>query len=136
MEHELSRSNISKIRKDHNPIEDVEVPLDPTALASADSMANSASTLTSKTTCRVEDFASTIMKHDSSLTGPEGIQYGNYAWEPVTKGRIDFLEMFSGSAKLSQVAAMQGLRVGAPIDLRTGYDLLSAEGRRKAMEVI
>jgi len=31
---------------------------------------------------------------------------------------------------------MQGLRVGAPIDLRTGYDLLTAEGRRKAMEVI
>ena len=44
--------------------------------------------------------------------------------------------MFSGSAKLSQSAAMQGLRVGAPIDLRTGYDLLTAEGRRKAMEVI
>ena len=34
---------------------------------------------------------------------------------------------------------MQGLRVGAPIDsidLRTGYDLLTAEGRRKAMEGI
>ena len=46
------------------------------------------------------------MKHDSSLTGPEGIQYGNYASEPVTKGRIDFLEMFGGSAKLSQVAAI------------------------------
>ena len=44
--------------------------------------------------------------------------------------------MFSGSAKLSQVAAMQGLRVGAPIELRTVYDLLTAEGRRKAMEAI
>ena len=51
-------------------------------------------------------------------------------------GRIDFLEMFSGSAKPGQSAAMQGLRVGSPIDLRTGYDLLTAEGRRKAMEVI
>ena len=51
-------------------------------------------------------------------------------------GKIDFLEMFSGSAKLSQSAAMQGLRVGSPMDLRTGYDLLTAEGRRKAMEVI
>ena len=127
---------VSKIRKDHNPIEDVEVPLDPTALASADSTAKTASTSASKTTCRTEDFANTIMKYDSSLIGPEGIQYGNYAWEPITKGRIGFLEMFSGSAKLSQVVAMQGLRVGAPKDLRTGYDLLSAEGRRKAMEVI
>ena len=76
------------------------------------------------------------MQHDASLVGPEGIQYGKYAWEPITKGKIDFLELFSGSAKLSQIAAMQGLRVGAPIDLRTGYDLLTAEGRRKAMEVI
>ena len=42
-----------------------------------------------------------------------------------------FLEMFSGSAKLSQSASMQGLRVGTPIDLRTGCGLL-----RKAMEVI
>jgi hypothetical protein len=58
--------------------------------------------------------------------GPEGIQYGNYVWEPTTVGKIDFLEMFSGSAKLSQSAAMQGLRVGAPIDLRTGYDLRTA----------
>ena len=76
------------------------------------------------------------MQHDASLVGPEGIQYGKYAWEPITKGKIDLLELFSGSAKLSQIAAMQGLRVGAPIDLRTGYDLLTAEGRRKAMEVI
>ena len=78
----------------------------------------------SKNTCRVEDFANNIIKHDASLLGPEGVQYGNYMWEPVTNGKIDFLEMFSGSAKLSQVASMQGLRVGAPIDLRTGYDLL------------
>ena len=51
-------------------------------------------------------------------------------------GKIDFPEMFSGSARLSQAASMQGLRVGAPIDLRTDCDLLTAEGRRKAMEVI
>ena len=37
------------------------------------------------------------MQHDASLVGPEGIQYGKYAWEPITKGKIDFLEMFSGS---------------------------------------
>ena len=85
----------------------------------------------SKITCRTEDFANTIMQHDASLVGPEGIQYGQYAWEPLTKGKIDFLEMFSGSAKLSQSASMQGLRVGTPIDLRTRYNLLTAEGRRK-----
>eukprot|EP00435_Cladocopium_sp_Y103_P069010 s1543_g32.t1 len=139
----IVKANISKIRKDHNhnPIEDVEVPLDPTALASADHTATSAagaaadSCVTAMKT-KAEDFANTILKHDASLEGPEGIKYGNYMWEPVTHGKIHFLEMFSGSAKLSQTAASQGLRVGAPIDLRTGYDLLSADGRRRAMEVI
>ena len=132
----IVKVNISKIRKDHNPIEDVDVPLDPAALASAAKAAKDACTATSKSTCRTDGFANTIMQHDPSQTGPEGIQYGHYVWEPTTVGKIDFLEMFSGSAKLSQSAAMQGLRVGAPIDLRTGYDLLTAEGRREAMEVI
>ena len=132
----MTKVNISKIRKDHNPVEDVDVPLDPAALASAANAAKDACTVTSKSTCRTDDFANTIMQHDASLSGPEGIQYGQYVWEPTTVGKTDFLEMFSGSAKLSQAASMQGLRVGAPIDLRTGYDLLTAEGRRKAMEVI
>ena len=134
---------ISKIRKDHNPVEDVDVPLDPAALTNAGNTAKCAAnaakdgcTATSQATSRTDDFAITIMQHDASLVGPEGIQYGQYVWEPTTVGKIDFLEMFSGSAKLSQSASMQGLRVGAAIDLRTGYDLLTAEGRRKAMEVI
>ena len=40
------------------------------------------------------------------------ITYGCYTWEPAMTGKLDFLELFSGSAKLSQAAAMQGLRVG------------------------
>eukprot|EP00435_Cladocopium_sp_Y103_P036238 s108_g9.t1 len=137
----IVKVNISKIREDHNPIEDVEVPLDPTALASADLTATSAAAA-AKDACvatmktRAEDFANTILKHDASLEGPEGIKYGNYMWEPVTHGKIDSLEVFSGSAKLRQAAASQGLRVGEPIDLRTGYDLLTADGRRRATEVI
>ena len=132
----IVKVNISKIRKDHNPVEDVDVPLDPAALASAANTAKDACTATSKSTCRTDDCANTIMQHDASLTGREGIQYGQYVWEPTTVGKIDFLKMFSGSAKLGQFASMQGLRVGAPIGLRTGYDLLTAEGWRKAMEVI
>ena len=68
----IVKVNISKIRKDHNPIEDVEVPLDPAALASADITANraaiaakDASTTISKNTCRAEDFANNIIKHDA-----------------------------------------------------------------------
>ena len=90
----IVKVNISKIRKDHNPIEDVDIPLDPAALASAEFSAKDACTATSKSTCRTDDFANKIMQHDASQTGPEGIQYGNYAWEPATVGKIDFLEMF------------------------------------------
>ena len=112
----IVKVNISKIRKDHSPVEDVDVPLDPAALASAEDTATSAAiaakdacTTTSKTTCRTEDFANTVMQHDASLVGPEGIQYGQYVWEPLTKGKVDCLEMFSGSGRLSEPASMQGL---------------------------
>ena len=37
---------------------------------------------------------------------------------------------------MSQVAAMNGLKVGTPIDLRTGFDILKVEGRKRAMEII
>ena len=101
----IVKVNISKIGKDQNPIEDVDVPLDPAALASADISvpsaaiaAKDASTTISKTTGRVEDSANNI-KLDASLVGPEGVQYGSYMWEPGTDGKIDSLEMFSGSAK-------------------------------------
>ena len=139
----IVKVDISKIRKDHNPVEDADVPLDPAALASVENTAKctanaakDAHTTTSKATCRTDGFANAIMQHDASLMGPEGIQYGQHVWEPTTVGKIDFLEMFSGSAKLSESASTQGLRVGKPIDLRTGYDLLTAESRRKAMDVI
>ena len=62
----IVKVNISKIQKDHNPVEDIDVPLDPAALASADSTANSAAIAAkdaratiSKTTCRTDDFANT-----------------------------------------------------------------------------
>ena len=62
----IVKVNISKIRKDHNPVEDVDVPLDPAALASADLSAKDACTATSKSTCRTDDFANKIMQHDTS----------------------------------------------------------------------
>ena len=69
----IVKVNISKIRKDHNPIEDVDVPLDPAALASAEFSAKDACTVTSKSTSRTDDFANKIMQHDASQTGPESI---------------------------------------------------------------
>lgn len=115
----ILKVNISKIRKDHNPIEDVDVPLDPAGL-----------------TASGVDPAILIQEADANQTGPETYRYSDFTWQPVHRGKIDFLELFSGSARLSQVAAMNGLRVGQPIDLRTGYDILTSEGRAKCMKII
>ena len=57
-------------------------------------------------------------------------------WMPVTSGPIDFLELFSGSARLSQVAAVSGLRVGTPVDFRTGFDLGRPADRARVMSII
>ena len=56
-------------------------------------------------------------------------------WQSVSKGSIDFLELFSGSARLSQSAPLTGLRVGAPVDLRSGFDLSTRSGQQNAMEI-
>ena len=132
--------NTSKIRKDHQPIEDIDVPLEPVAMYSADTTASvchaDTTAVDGRTTIKETDPANKLLHADSLLSGPEGVVYGSYNWEPVTQGKIDFLELFSGSARLSQVAAMNGLKVGTPIDLRTGFDILKVEGRKRAMEII
>ena len=120
----IIKVNQSKLRKDHNPIEDVGVPLDPAA-PSAEIMASPD-----------RDPAIDIQEKDANQVGPEGINYSHFSWSPVMHGTVDFLELFAGSAKLSQVAAMNGLRVGQPIDIRTGFDILTANGRQKCMDIL
>ena len=132
--------NSTKIRKDHQPLEDLIIPLEPVAMLIADmppSIYQADNTAVDGCTTKKEtDPANKLSHAGSNLSGPEGISYGSYNWEPITKGKIDFLELFSGSARLSQVAAMNGLKVGPPIDLRTGFDILKIEGRKRAMEII
>ena len=118
----------ARFAKDINPIEDVDFPLDPLALLSEGRQCDHSE--------REFDPASSILSKDGAQIGVEGHTYSSYNWQPITKGEIDFLELFSGSARLSQVAAMNGLRVGQPIDLRTGFDILTPEGRRRATEII
>ena len=65
----IVRVNISKIRKDHNPIEDVEVSLDPATLPSADSTVNVGFCETLQTDCETSraDCATRIVKRDSRI---------------------------------------------------------------------
>ena len=47
------------------------------------------------------------------------------------------LEIFAGAAMLSQIACHEyGMRVSSPVDLNTGYDLLTKEGRDAVERVI
>ena len=63
--------------------------------------------------------------------------FGQAPWQSVSKGSLDFLELFSGSARLSQSCALTGLKVvGSRVDLRTGFDLNTRAGKAKAMQII
>ena len=62
--------------------------------------------------------------------------FANAVWHSISKGTLDFLELSSGSARLSQSAALTGLKVGPPMNLRTGFDLITRSGQKKAMLII
>ena len=55
--------------------------------------------------------------------------YAHVLWQCMMKGKLDFLELFAGSARLSQCTALRGLRTGSPVDLRTGFDLNTRIGQ-------
>ena len=54
-------------------------------------------------------------------------------WNCVRKGRI---QIFAGSARFSQRGALSGLQVGTPVDIRTGFDVMTSKGRHMVMEII
>ena len=54
----------------------------------------------------------------------------------MSKGRIHCLELFAGSARLSQCSALAGMKTGQPVDLRTGFALNNPTGQRNAMTLI
>ena len=137
----IAKVNVSKIRKDHNPIEDVEVPLDPAGLMTTTGTVHTVNAKVPSpsqvpSTDRETDPVNALLTKDSDQPHPGGINFGSYHWMPVTKGKIDFLELFAGSARLNHVASMQGMKVGQPIDLRTGFDILTSDGRMRTMKII
>ena len=83
------------------------------------------------------DIQIPLAPDDSNESGQDGSAlFAHALWQSISNGSIDFLELFSGSARLSQAAALTGLRVGPPVDLRTGFDLNTRSGQRKAMQII
>ena len=57
-------------------------------------------------------------------------------WNCVRQGKIHVLEIFAGSARFSQRCALSGLKVGTPVDIRTGFDVMTSKGRHMVMEII
>ena len=57
-------------------------------------------------------------------------------WNCVRKGKIHVLEIFAGSARFSQCCALSGLKVGTPVDIRTGFAVMTSKGRHMVMEII
>ena len=57
-------------------------------------------------------------------------------WNCVREGKIHVLKIFAGSARFSQCCALSGLKVGTPVDIRTGFDVMTSKGRRMVMEII
>ena len=62
--------------------------------------------------------------------------YAHVLWQCQMKGKLDFLELFAGSARLSQCAALRGLSTGSPVDLRTGFDLNTRKAQARAIQAI
>ena len=63
-------------------------------------------------------------------------RYEECHWQVTNTGKIEFLELFAGTARMSQMAAQSGLRVGQPIDLRTGFDLSNPQSQRKVLDIL
>ena len=111
--------NQSLVRKDYDIFEHTPVTLSPEEPAPAENAA-----------------APAPADESASLVEDGSTSYAHVLWQCLMKGKLDLLELFAGSARVSQCSALAGLSVGPPIDIRTGFDLNSRSGQKRAMEII
>ena len=118
----IVRVNVSKLRKNHDVTSDVDIPLAP----AEESLSSEGS-----------DHASCMVTFDASLTSADlSVPQYECHWQVTGTGKIDFLELYGGSSRMSHKAALSGLRVGQPVDLRSGLDLEQPHGRVKLLKII
>jgi len=123
------RVNQSKIKKAHDEWHDVQIPLAP----------DNSSTQDTKVKEEPESPPERNEEETAAEQPPEGNETNEgvshhvlHQWLCQLSGDLDFLELFSGSARASSACAEKGLNTGAPIDLKTGFDLLTKAGQQKA----
>ena len=85
--------------------------------------------LGAKTTVDLVDVESECLTED-------GVPFDQALWNCETRGKIHVLEIFAGSAGLSQCCALHSMRVGTPIDIRNGFDLNTSKGRQIVSKIV
>ena len=116
----ILKVNISKLRRDDTiSPSSPGIELEPPQL----------SRLNSKTTVNLAD----AFPEDCS---EDGVPFTEALWNCVNRGKIHVLEIFAGSARLSQCCALYGMRVGTPIDIRNGFDLSTSKGRQMVSKIV
>ena len=133
----IVRVNVSKLRRNADVFSDIEVPLAPLAAPKPEEAALAEGSPKSELSDSPGDHASALLTHDAKQTVDDmDISYEECRWQVTNTGKIDFLELFAGTARMSQMAAQSGLRCGQPIDLRTGFDLANPQSQKKVLDIL
>ena len=111
----IIKVNISKLRRD-----DTISPSSPGI-----ALEQQLTRLGAKTTVDLVDVQSECLSED-------GVPFELALWNCETRG----LEIFAGSARLSQCCALHGMRVGTPVDIRNGFDLDTSKGCQMVSRII
>ena len=128
--------NQSLLRREYDFLEHIDIPLSDTTAQSAPRSVPPSVGVPSPGNSSSSSSSVPPGPEDEVLIEDGSASYAHALWQSITKGKIDFLELFAGSARLSQASSINGLSVGSPIDLRTGFDLNSRKGQQKAMQII
>ena len=137
------RMNQSKLRKDHDEWPDVTLPLDPPQLRTR--LLKKSRPSSSAALVADQDAASAARKvqFDSSQDSQPPLPrrdevdlMASIVWQVCLKEKLNFLELFSGSARASAAVSQEGLSTGPPVDLRTGFDLNTKAGQAAAWQLI
>ena len=114
------KCNVSKLRRDPDELHDFVLPPEPSeekpSVSSGTEQAGGSSS--------------------SSAHAASHEHHDKVAYDIRQRGKIDFLELFAGSQRMSAACCKAGCGTGPPIDLRTGFDLRSSEGQTAAMKII
>ena len=133
----IVRVNTSKLRRNADVFSDIEVPLAPLEAPRPEEAAIADVSPVSEISDKSGDHASALLTHDARQTVDDmDITYEECHWQVTNQGKIDFLELFAGTARVSQMAAQSGLRCGQPIDLRTGFDLSNPQSQKKVLDIL